>query len=73
MWIDDLYVLEAVRSLGSGAALMAELVMIAKQRRCSHLGWTAAVRNTRAIAFYERLGARIVDRGPLQVRFELLL
>jgi len=31
------------------------------------------VRNTRGIAFYERLGARIADRGPLQVRFELML
>lgn len=71
LWLDDLYVLEAVRSLGTGEALMAELVMIAKQRRCSHLGWTAAARNARAIAFYERLGARVVERGATQFRFEL--
>jgi hypothetical protein len=50
-----------------------ELVAIAKQHGCSHLGWTAATRNTRGIAFYERLGARIVERGALQVRFELAL
>lgn len=71
LWLDDLYVLEAMRSHGAGATLMAELTAVAKHHNCSHLGWTAAVRNTRGIAFYERLGAHIADRGQLQVRFEL--
>lgn len=73
LWLDDLYVLEAARSRGTGAALMAELVSVAKRHGCSHLGWTAAVRNSRGIAFYERLGARIAERGATQVRFELAL
>jgi uncharacterized cupin superfamily protein/L-amino acid N-acyltransferase YncA len=73
LWLDDLYVLEGARGRGVGAALMAELVRIARAHRASHLGWTASVNNPRGIAFYERLGARIAERGPKQVRFELVL
>ncbi|NER82091.1 MAG: GNAT family N-acetyltransferase [Leptolyngbya sp. SIO1D8] len=62
IWLDDLYVNEGSRSQGAGAALMARLADIAQGMDCSHLGWTAAARNTRGLAFYHRLGAEITEQ-----------
>lgn len=71
LWLDDLYVDAEVRSLGIGARLLARLGEIAAAHGCTHLGWTASVGNPRGIAFYERAGATIVDRGELRVTFRL--
>jgi GNAT superfamily N-acetyltransferase len=73
LWLDDLYVDEAARSRGAGAALLATLVEHARRHACTHLGWTAAVANRRGIAFYERAGATIVARDDKQVTFRLPL
>jgi GNAT superfamily N-acetyltransferase len=62
LWLDDLYVEEAMRSQGSGAALMARLAEIAQAQDCSHLGWTADARNLRGLEFYHRLGANLIER-----------
>lgn len=69
LWLDDLYVDERARSRGAGARLMAVLMHIATEHDCSHLAWTAAVQNPRGIAFYRRLGARIVEQTPVQLTF----
>lgn len=69
LWIDDLYVDEAVRSRGTGGRLLARLREIAIAHGCTHLAWTASVRNPRGIAFYERAGATIADRTDVQVTF----
>lgn len=62
IWLDDLYVDEDVRSLGAGAGLMNYLAEVAKENKCTHLGWTADARNTRGLSFYHRLGAKITEQ-----------
>ncbi|GAB4540805.1 MAG: hypothetical protein Tsb0014_32330 [Pleurocapsa sp.] len=62
IWLDDLYVDAQKRSQGAGAALMSRLKQISQENNCSHLAWTADARNTRAIAFYQRLGAKIIEQ-----------
>ena len=62
IWLDDLYVDENRRSQGVGTALMNHLKQVSQVNNCSHLGWTADARNTRAINFYHRLGAKISEQ-----------
>lgn len=62
IWLDDLYVDADMRSQGAGTALMTYLAQVAKDNDCTHLAWTADVRNTRGLSFYSRLGARLVDQ-----------
>lgn len=62
IWLDDLYVLEKMRSQGAGVALMYYLAQIAKENNCTHLAWTADARNTRGLSFYHRLGAEITEQ-----------
>jgi GNAT superfamily N-acetyltransferase len=71
LWLDDLYVDEAARSRGAGAALMARLVQIAVEHESTHLGWTASVNNPRGVAFYERLGAKVIDRAAPELTLRL--
>jgi GNAT superfamily N-acetyltransferase len=63
IWLDDLYVQTAMRSQGSGAALMAQLAQIAASNNCTHLAWTADVRNTHGLRFYIQLGAEITEQS----------
>jgi GNAT superfamily N-acetyltransferase len=62
IWLDDLYVDEAVRSQGVGATLMNYLVQIAQENHCTHLAWNADARNDRGLQFYQRLGATLVEQ-----------
>ncbi|NJM65990.1 MAG: GNAT family N-acetyltransferase [Acaryochloris sp. RU_4_1] len=62
IWLDDLYVDEDRRSQGAGTALMQNLAQIARKNECTHLAWTADVRNTRGLNFYRRLGAEITEQ-----------
>ncbi len=62
IWLDDLFVDDAMRSQGAGAALMAQLAQIAQENDCTHLAWNADARNTRGLRFYEQLGAEITEQ-----------
>ncbi|MGV0023634.1 GNAT family N-acetyltransferase [Phormidesmis priestleyi ANT.L61.2] len=62
LWLDDLYVDEAMRSQGAGAALMNRLVQIAQENHCTHLAWNADARNDRGLQFYQRLGATVIEQ-----------
>ena len=73
IWLDDLYVDEAMRSKGAGAALMSHLAGVASENACTHiawhadarnvLAWHADARNVRGLHFYHRLGAEIVEQS----------
>jgi GNAT superfamily N-acetyltransferase len=69
IWLDDLYVDENMRSHGAGTALMSYLAEIARMNSCDRIAWTADARNIRGIDFYERLGAKIVDRKDFRLFF----
>lgn len=62
IWLDDLYVKENMRSQGTGLALMTRLKEISQENNCSHLAWTADLRNQRGLNFYYRLGAKIIEQ-----------
>lgn len=68
--LDDLFVREEHRSRGIGGELMTSLARVARERGCSRIEWTVALRNERGIAFYERHeatishGARLVHLTP---------
>jgi GNAT superfamily N-acetyltransferase len=54
-----LYVDEAMRSQGAGAALMSYLTGVARKNDCTHIAWYTDARNVRGLDFYHRLGAEI--------------
>ena len=62
IWLDDLYVDEKFRSKQVGAALISHLAQVANNHHCTHLAWTADVRNTRTVGFYHRLGAEVIEQ-----------
>jgi GNAT superfamily N-acetyltransferase len=58
--LEDLFVLESHRGRGVGRALLAEVRRIAEARGVGRLEWTVLDWNAGAIAFYERMGAKIL-------------
>ncbi|MBS0364296.1 MAG: GNAT family N-acetyltransferase [Proteobacteria bacterium] len=61
IYLEDLFVREAARGLGVGAALLAWLARTALERGCGRLEWSVLDWNTPAIGFYRRLGAVAQD------------
>ena len=59
IWLDDLYVKAEYRNNSVGEALIKRLCQIAQEIGGKRIDWTVAVTNSRAIKFYERMGAKI--------------
>lgn len=70
LWLDDLFVNDEIRSRGLGIAMMRRLAQTAAHHRCTHIAWTASGNNARGIQFYERLGARTVEKRGGSLFFE---
>ena len=62
LYLEDLVVSGETRSRGVGEALMAALAREVLSRGALRLEWSVLDWNARAIAFYERLGARRPER-----------
>lgn len=60
--LDCLYLDEACRGRGLGRALMDAVAGFAAGHGCGHLEWVTPPWNTRAIRFYQRLGASMQPR-----------
>lgn len=60
LFLEDLFVLPEFRGKGHGKALLVELARIAVARGCGRLEWSVLDWNSRAIAFYDSLGANPV-------------
>lgn len=58
LYLEDLFVLPDLRSLGIGSALLRELARIARKRKCGRLEWSVLNWNTRAIKLYRGIGAK---------------
>jgi len=58
LFLKDLFVSETARGGGSGEALLRALAKIAVERGCSRLDWTTEDYNPRALALYDRIGAK---------------
>lgn len=57
IYLEDLFVLPALRGKGIGKALLARLAKISKERNCGRLEWSVLDWNESAIGFYKKLGA----------------
>ncbi len=61
LYLEDIYVRPEHRGKGIGRALLAELAKIAKSQGCGRMEWTVLDWNQRAIEFYEKLDAEIMQ------------
>ncbi len=57
IYLEDIYVREALRGHGIGKRLLAEVGRVAVERQCGRLEWSVLDWNKPAIDFYESLGA----------------
>jgi GNAT superfamily N-acetyltransferase len=60
LWLEDLFVRDEYRHRGCATALLRALARIAGERRCGRFEWSVLDWNSRAIGFYEGLGATIL-------------
>ena len=60
LYLEDIFVLPDQRRRGIGRALLKEVARIATERQCGRLEWSVLDWNASAIAFYERVGARVL-------------
>lgn len=65
IWLDDLYIKAEYRSLLIGEKLMLRLRQIAQEKGCGRIDWTVAIHNEGGIKFYQRIGAKIIDKARL--------
>lgn len=61
VYLEDLFVVPGWRRRGVGRRLLAHLARIALERKCGRMEWSVLDWNHTAIAFYERLGASLLD------------
>jgi GNAT superfamily N-acetyltransferase len=64
-FLHDLFVRAANRGQGIGEALMSRLTEICKTSGVASISWLVWHTNSSAIAFYERIGARSLDKVRL--------
>lgn len=60
--LDDIYVTPEMRGSGLGESLMRAVFDVAAKKG-AYVSWTVQPENKRAIAFYERLGAKVWFTG----------
>jgi GNAT superfamily N-acetyltransferase len=65
LWLEDLFVVPAMRGRGVGRALLAAVAGVARARRCGRLEWAVLDWNAPAIGFYEGLGATLMPEWRL--------
>ena len=61
LWLEDLFVVPAMRGRGVGRALLAAVAGVARERRCGRLEWAVLDWNAPAIGFYDKIGAAALD------------
>jgi GNAT superfamily N-acetyltransferase len=58
LYLEDIFVLEEYRKRGIGFRLFRRCVDIALAKGCGRMEWAVLTWNEKALAFYEKLGAR---------------
>ncbi|NJL82363.1 MAG: GNAT family N-acetyltransferase [Chloroflexaceae bacterium] len=61
IYLEDIFVLPAYRRRGIGKALLGYVAGLALQRGCGRLEWSVLDWNQSAIAFYQSLGAEVLQ------------
>ncbi len=62
IYLEDLFVVPAMRGKGVGQALLSHLAKVTLERGGGRFEWSVLDWNVDAIRFYERLGARPMNR-----------
>ncbi len=65
LYLEDLFVIPAVRGKGYGKALLKHLAGLAQQRDCGRFEWRVLDWNEPSIQFYKSLGATIMPEWHL--------
>jgi len=60
LYLEDLYVKPAARGAGLGRMMLKRLAALAQERGCGRFEWSVLDWNSKAIAFYERMGAEVL-------------
>lgn len=61
LFMKDLFVAKGARGAGLGSHVMHHLAILAMELGCRRFDWTAETDNSKALAFYDALGATRVD------------
>ena len=61
IYLEDLFVRPEFRRHGLGRTLLQNLARLAVERGCGRFEWAVLDWNENAIAFYKKLGARVLD------------
>lgn len=61
MYLDDLYVKPEYRRQKVGSKLIRKIFQIAQTEKCQRLRWQVLDWNTDAIAFYKKIGAKVIS------------
>ena len=61
IYLEDIFVLPQYRGQGIGKALLGYIAKLAVERGCGRLEWSVLDWNSPAIAFYQRMGASILE------------
>jgi GNAT superfamily N-acetyltransferase len=65
LYLEDLFIEEAHRGKGGGKAIMESLAQVALALDCSKFTWSALDWNTPALAFYNKIGAKLGDANRI--------
>ena len=61
IWVEDLFVEGATRGHGAGKALLSHVAKIAADRGYGWVEWVTSEHNAKALTFYQRNGAKILE------------
>ena len=65
IYLEDLFVLEEYRGKGYGKGLLRKLAQICVAENLGRLEWACLDWNTPSIAFYQSLGAKVMDEWSI--------
>ena len=71
IYLDCLFFIENVRGNGLGTLLMNEIKKFAQQENCNEIQWQTPDFNTKAIQFYQKIGA--ISKTKERFYFNLLI
>ncbi len=61
LYLEDLYVKPEMRGKGIGKTMLKYLARVAEERNCGRLDWCSITWNTSANAFYQSIGAEVLE------------